>query len=520
MRPKMITCVYPEFPETYWSFNNSLALVDRKGVMPPLGLATIAAMIPDRYECRIIDMNVEPLEDDAILESDLVLLSAMIVQRDSFEEVVARCNRLGVPVAAGGPFPTSLWSEIEGVDHFVLNEGEVTFPRFLADWEAGRPQPFYGDESRPDLSLAPVPRFELLRMNEYTTLPLQYSRGCPFDCEFCDIVQLFGRNPRTKSPEQFLREMDAAYATGFRGPLFIVDDNFIGNKREVKKLLRAIIPWQEERRFPFTLSTEASVNLAEDEELLDLMVRSGFSMVFVGIETPVEESLAGTNKQQNLRMDLLESVKTIQRKGIEVTGGFIVGFDTDPPEIFRLQEEFIRQLAIPTSMVGLLMALPGTKLYHRLDAEGRLVKRASGNNTHDLVMNFRPVLPPEFLTEGYLRLLSSIYEPETYFRRCLDLLRRFPARGERTRNKGAEPVSPGRIGYLLGIFRRIAGTPDAGATFRYLLKAFLLRPRYVVQIVTFAVQGHHFFTITRKLAEAARTGAAGSASGKKVVQAA
>ena len=413
-----VLLVNPVYPTTYWSFKYALKFIGKKALIPPLGLLTIAAMLPEGYEPKVIDMNTAPLTDDDILGSDLVFLTAMIVQKDSFSEVVRRCNRLHTPVVAGGPYPTSLYESIPGVDHFILGEAEAILPRFISDHAAGRARRVYSCLERPDISGTPVPRFDLVDMDEYNTISLQFSRGCPFHCEFCDIVHLFGNTVRTKTTQQFIREMNAAYATGFRGGLFIVDDNFIGNRKKVKDLLKVIIPWQKEKGYPFQIITEASINLAGDEKLLDLMVEAGFTTVFIGLETPATEALAETGKTQNLKGNQESNIKKIQNKGLEVSGGFIIGFDTDPRDIFDRQFRFIQDLAVPTAMIGLLMALPNTKLYQRLKEEGRIYSESAGNNTHGVSLNFKPVMGEDTIYKGYAEVLSKVYNPRHYFRRC------------------------------------------------------------------------------------------------------
>ncbi len=489
--------VYPRIPETYWSYRHALRFLRRRAVMPPLGLATVAAMVPADYECRIVDMNVEPLRDEEILAADLVLISAMIVQSDSMDRVIDRCRRLGTATAAGGPYPTACSDRMYGVDYLILGEAEESFPRFLDDYEHGRAQPRYEASRKPDMDLAPVPRFDLLPMKKYDTVPIQFSRGCPFDCEFCDIVQLFGRTVRTKSPRRFIAEMEAAYATGFRGSMFVVDDNFVGNHRKAKELLQEIIVWQRSRGFPFKLYTEASIDLAHDGELLDLMVAAQFHMVFVGIESPVKGSLSATGKLHNLSRDIVDSVRTIQRRGIEVTGGFIIGFDTDPPDIFEQQIRFVQNLAIPTAMVGLLEALPRTRLYSRLAREERLRDVSSGNNLSAARMNFIPALPDEVIAEGYRRVLRTIYAPSRYFSRCLSLLRIYPrARRKRTnlsRVRGREILA------LLHSFGRQAFSHYGPYYIRFLVRALGRRPDQAVRIFTMAIQGHHYMAVTRSM---------------------
>jgi radical SAM superfamily enzyme YgiQ (UPF0313 family) len=497
--PQRVLLIYPEIPETYWSYRHSLSFVGKKALMPPLGLLTVAAIMGEGYEYRLVDMNVRELEDADLEWADMALISAMIVQRPSMEEVIRRCNQASVPVTAGGPYPSSCYQEIEGVDHFVLGEGECTIPQFREDLEQGRPQDVYHPNGRPEIDEVPVPRFDLCEVGLYETMPLQFSRGCPFDCEFCDIVNLFGHRVRTKSPRQFVAEMDAAYRTGFRGSLFIVDDNFIGRRSHAKALLREIAVWQKARGYPFQLSTEASIDLATDRELLDLLASAGFVMVFVGLETPDRDSLQEVGKQQNLRLSMPEAVRRIQRTGIEVTGGFIIGFDSDPPDIADRQIRFIRQLGIPTAMVGLLMALPNTRLWSRLEREGRILSQSQGNNTHAVELNFRTRIPKKQLLDAYHRVLREVYEPREYFRRCLTLLRRFPKPQERTKSSQQRSI---RMRDLRAFGRSLwrQGFSSYGHWYWwYLLRALAMKPRLIVRIVTMAVQGHHYFVITSRV---------------------
>jgi radical SAM superfamily enzyme YgiQ (UPF0313 family) len=495
---RKILLVYPSIPTTYWSYKYALPFVGRKAVMPPLGLLTVAALLPPEFELRLVDTNVSSLLAQDVDWADLVFVSAMIVQRSSFEEVVRLCNQRGRPVVAGGPYPSTSHEQIRGVDHFVLDEAELTLPPFLRDLERGCPQRVYRNPEKPDLAGTPVPRFDLVDISLYETMPVQYSRGCPFECEFCDIIELFGRKPRTKTAQQFLSEVQAVYGTGFRGSLFIVDDNFVGNKPRVRELLRELLDWQRKHGYPFTLSTEASITLAQDEELLSLMAAAGFAMVFVGIETPDAQALARTSKTQNLREDILASVTRIQEHGLEVTGGFIVGFDGECDDIFERQRRFIQSAGIPTAMVGLLMALPNTRLSRRLAAEGRLLEDCQGNNTHHLRLNFVPQMPAERLLEGYKGLLAEIYSPRAYFRRCRTLLSRLPKRPR-------VPAGDLRPGDTAAFFRslRMQGFSSYGLRYLGLLlwAALTRRARFPIA-VTLAVRGHHYFRITREILEA------------------
>jgi len=490
--------VYPEFPPSYWGFRYALELLGKRAPMPPLGLLTVAAMFPESWELRLVDLNVQPLLDSDLEWADLVLTSTMVVQQRSLREVLARANALGKPVAVGGPHPTSFADEIVGADHFLLDEVEETFPAFLADWEAGRPARVYRPESKPAVTSTPVPRFDLLDLPSYGSMALQFSRGCPFDCEFCDITKLFGRVPRTKSNEQMLAELDSLYALGWRGSLFLVDDNFIGNKKEALRLLPAIAEWQRERGYPFDLYTEASVNLAKIEPLMDAMVEAGFSMVFLGIESPNPEALLKTHKVQNTAKDdrdyLLHAVEAIQRKGIEVTAGFILGLDGDGPEVFDAQVRFIQRAGIPIAMVGLLTALRGTNLYARLEREGRLVAESTGNNV-EIALNFEPELDREVLVDGYRRVLSTLYAPDlrAYFARCRTLLGRL-GRGPKTNRR----ASRAELRAALRSLRLQLFSPQGPAYAVFLAHTLFTRPTLFGQAIRMAVKGWHFQRYTEQ----------------------
>lgn len=494
---RRILMVYPAIPSTYWSYDHALPFVGRRSAIPPLGLMTVAALLPPSYEVRLVDLNVATLTEADVLAADLVFISAMLVQSASFAEVVKMCNECGKPVVAGGPYPISSHEQIQGVDHFVLDEAELTLPAFLADLESGSPQRMYRSSQKPDISRTPPPRFDLIDVSAYDSMPLQYSRGCPYECEFCDIIEMFGRTQRTKDPEQFVAELQAVYATGFRGSLFIVDDNFVGNRRKTKTLLAHIVAWQRERGFPFVLSTEASIDMAADDELLDLMVQAGFTMAFVGIETPDVQTLSYTQKAQNTRTDLMASVRKIQARGIEVTAGFILGFDTDDEGVFDRQIAFIQEAAIPVAMVGLLMALPNTALHRRLHREGRLLGNSSGNNTHTLSLNFTPRLPEEVLVAGYKRVLSEIYSPPLYFERCTALIDRMPAPSRR-----GGPIGLREIRALGLSLLRQSFSPYGLRYLRYLIHALRTKPRLFPTAVALAIKGHHFFTITGEIPRA------------------
>ena len=356
-----VLLVYPSIPDTFWSFKHILKFIRKRAAHVPLGLLTIGSMLPRDWGIKLVDMNVEPLADEDLKWADMVFIGAMVVQKDSVREVVRRAKDLNKPIVAGGPLFSSTPKEFPEIDTLVLNEAEITLPLFLEDLNKGSLQRIYTSEEKPDITFTPLPKWDLINMSYYACMSIQYSRGCPFDCEFCDIVQLNGRKTRVKSNDQMLREFEILYQMGWRGRCFIVDDNFIGNKAKVKSLLAELEGWQKERGYPFSLFTEASVNLADDQELMSLMTAAGFDSVFLGLETPEEECLAECGKRQNQSKDLVEAVKTIQRNGMEVMGGFIIGFDNDPPNIFESQIRFIQSSGVAKAMIGLLNAIPGTR---------------------------------------------------------------------------------------------------------------------------------------------------------------
>lgn len=483
--------VYPEFPDTYWSFRHALSFEGKRSAFPPLGLLTVSAMLPDSWERRLVDMNVQRLTPADIKWADIVFTSAMIVQKDSLDQVIGLCKAEGKRVVAGGPYVSTSADEVPEADHIFVGEAETTLPEFLTDLENGNTKRFYQAASRPPLALTPVPHFQLADLRQYSAMSIQYSRGCPFQCEFCDIIEIYGRVPRTKSNEQVMAELDALLSIGWRGLVFIVDDNFIGNKRNVKRLMPELIDWSERNKRPFSFITEASVNLAEDDALLGMMRQANFRRVFLGIETPVEESLKEAQKGQNTRRALLDSVRKIQSYGMEVMAGFIVGFDNDPDDIFERQIDFIRESAIPLAMVGLLTALPDTQLWRRLKKEGRLLRESSGNNTEGS-LNFIPRMDTAHLVEGYKRILRTIYSPGEYYRRALDCLSHLTQGPEPRRNNlFRDAAAFMRIALALGI------RDKARVEFwRYLVRATTSHRQNFAHAVTLAAMGFHFRKLT------------------------
>jgi len=421
-----ILLVYPQVSETFWSFKHALTVVGRKAAFPPLGALTVAAMLPESWQKKLVDINVQALEDQDILWADYVFISAMIAQKNSARQVADRCRSLGVSVVGGGPLFRAYPDDFADLDHLVYGEAESIISALVMDLEMGRPSKSYRASGFPPLDGLPVPLWDLINLNDYAAMSIQYSRGCPFNCEFCDVIVMNGRVPRLKPNEQVLAELEALCSRGWRGSVFIVDDNFIGNTTKVKSLLRSIISWQQGRLRRMNFFTEASVNLAEDPELMDLMVQAGFNKVFLGLETPVEEGLKECGKAQNLRRSLSESVATIHRHGLAVMGGFIIGFDSDPPDVFQRQVNFIQKNGIVTAMIGLLTAIPGTRLHARLESEGRMLFNSSGDNTDvSGSLNFVTRMDRTKLIEGYRWAMNSVYSPEMYYNRILAFLRTY-----------------------------------------------------------------------------------------------
>ena len=502
MTKKNALLVYPEFETSFWSFKFTLQYLGKKSSMPSLGLLTLANMFPQDYNLRLVDMNVRPLTDDDLHWADLVCTSTMIVQRKSLAHVIARAKRAGKPVVAGGPHPTSYWEDIAEVDYFLLGEVEDTFPLFLRDLENGTAKHHYVPQERPAITQTPLPRYDLINMRDYGSMLLQFSRGCPFDCEFCDITKLYGRVPRTKTNEQMLAEFDLLYGLGWRGALFLVDDNFIGNRRDALRLLRALIPWQRERNYPFTLCTEASMNLVEYEELMDAMIQAGFTSVFVGIETPTPAALLATKKPQNVsKADPdypLHAVHTLQAKGFEVMGGFILGLDGDTPEAFDTHIRFIQQAAIPMAMEGLLTVLKGTDLYYRMEREGRLRGDTTGNNL-DTSLNFVPEMPEEVLRAGYKQVLNTIYDRrlDNYFARCWTLFQRLD------RSQAPQPMStPLRLAetlrFALASMQQLMSI-QGPAYLQFLSRVVTRHPDMLREAFALAAKGYHLRKITEQI---------------------
>jgi radical SAM superfamily enzyme YgiQ (UPF0313 family) len=492
-----VLLVYPRYPDTFWSFRHALKFIFKKATFPPLGLLTVAAMLPKEWEKKLVDMNITNLTDKDIKWADYVFISAMVAQDDSAREVVDRCKKLGTKIVGGGPVFSVGYEEFghDDIDHLISNEAEDLLPLFLEDLEKGCAKHSYTSEERPDIKKTPVPLWSLINRKKYQSMTIQYSRGCPFNCEFCDIVIMNGHVPRTKDVTQIVAELDALYDIGWRASVFFVDDNFIGNKRKLKsEILPAIIEWMKGKKHPFAFFTEASINLADDEELMRLMTEAGFDTVFVGIESPNEESLVECNKLPNKNRDLLASVKKIQNHGLQVQGGFIVGFDSDPLSIFKSQIDFIQKSGIVMAMVGVLMAPPGTSLYKRLKRENRLLPGGTGDNT-DGSTNFIPKMGYETLAGGYKQIVDTIYAPKQYYERIKTFLREY-----KPSNKGKWKLSLIHfIAWLRSIW--VLGVKEKGRIHYWKLFVWTLlkKPKTFPLSMTLAVQGFHFRKVAQKV---------------------
>lgn len=497
--------LYPKFPKSFWSFKYALPFIGKKSAFPPLGLLTLAAMLPGDWERKLIDLNVEDLNDEEIQRADFIFISAMVIQKESVKEIIGLAKKFNKKIIAGGPLFTTGYEEFsEDVDHFILGEAEISLPRFIEDYKSNNLKKFYkphnlSSEGRkklnqwPDIKNTPLPLWELIDMKKYASMSIQFSRGCPFNCEFCDIVLLNGRFPRAKSKEQISDELSALYQRGWRGNVFFVDDNFIGNKEKLKKeILPAVISWMRENNFPFTFNTQVSINLADDRELMELMTRAGFDTVFIGIESPDEESLKECGKFQNINRNLLDSIRLIQNQGLQVQAGFIIGFDQDTPSIFDRMILFIQRSGIATAMVGLLQAPPKTRLWERLKKEKRLISQPTGSNT-DCTINFIPRMNLQSLNSGYKRVVNYIYSPKNYYQRLLNFLKEYKPKKKRDYNFSFDQL----LALLKSIWFLGIKEKERLYYWKIFFWSLFKKPRLFPLIIDMTIKGFHF----RKISE-------------------
>jgi len=497
-----VLLVYPNIPYSFWSLDETLRFIPQKAYFPPLGLLTVAAMLPKDWTLKLIDMNITSLSDEDIKSADFVFISAITGQRQPVMEVINRCKKFETKIVAGGPLFTTNYEDFDDVDYLVLGEAEATLPVFIADIKNGCAKHLYMSDDFPDLTLSPTPLWSLVNMADYVCMAIQYSRGCPFDCEFCEVTVLNGHKPRTKDVAQLNMELDTLYENGWRGTVFIVDDNFIGNKKKVKtEILPGFMEWSRKRNHRFWFYAQTPINLADDEELMDLMYEVGFTTVFVGIESVNEESLSECGKKQNKDRDLVGAVRKLHNHGLEVFAGFIVGFDNDPESIFEILIEFIQKAHISAAMVGLLNAPRGTRLYQRLKNENRLLGIMSGDNV-DCSLNFVPKMNTETLINGHKYVMKTIYSHRLFYSRAEAFLNEYKIR----RSIAGEHNSTSIINSLRNIARLskillFLGIISGGRFhfWKLLVSNAIRRPDYVPIVIILSMYGFHFNKLTKKL---------------------
>jgi len=490
--------VYPEFPDTYWSFKHALKFLGKRAAQPPLGLMTVAALLPAAWKKRLVDTNVERLRERDLKWADVVMVSGMHIQREPLVALMERCRARGLRTVVGGPIASSLTPDELKADHVVIGEAESLIADLARELELGTARRVYQAAERPEMSLSPLPDLSLIKMRRYSTMTVQYSRGCPFNCEFCDIIEIYGRRPRTKAVTQVLAELDQLYAAGWREAVFVVDDNFIGNKARAKELCVALAEWRAQHKRSFDFLTEASLNLADDRELMQMMKDAGFISVFLGIETPDEKGLIAANKLQNTRRSLLESVATIQSYGMQVMGGFILGFDTDREDIFDRMVEFIQKSGIPIAMVGLLQAMPGTQLFRRLHGEGRIVDAGHGDNTGDK-LNFLPNMDAARLAEGYRSVLKRIYSSAAYYERVKLYLNRTQPKQNQRKSQQQWVTRANARAFVTSLVRQGVFGRQRWTYWKFLATVAVRYRHCVGTAMTLAVMGYHLQVLTQKL---------------------
>ncbi|MBS2100848.1 B12-binding domain-containing radical SAM protein [Carboxylicivirga linearis] len=486
-----ILFIYPLYPDSFWSFKHALKFISKKAAVPPLGLITVSAMLPTNWQKKLIDLNVSELDLKDVVWADYVFISAMYIQKESVNKIISECVKLNKKIVAGGPLFTQEYKNYPLIDHFVLNEAEITLPLFLTDLSNGQPKRIYTTDQYADLSLSPVPDYHLLELKKYVFMNIQVSRGCPYSCDFCEITSLLGHKVRMKNTSQTIKELEALYQLNWRGPVSIVDDNFIGNKKEIKThFLPTLKTWLHKHQYPFVFNIQSSIDLADDKELMSLMIETGFTSTFIGIETPDEIALRTCNKVQNKNRDLLESIRAIQNSGLQVSGGFIVGFDSDTPSVFQRQIDFIQKSGIVSAMVGLLNAPKNTVLYKRLETENRLTTEATGNNT-DSSMNFIPKMDLDELLDGYKKIIHNIYAAKPYYKRLRRLLMNYNKLYKKRKKINFSLINAFlKSMYVIGIVNK--GRIEY---WKLLIWTLFNKPGLFSDAVTFAIYGYHFRTI-------------------------
>lgn len=487
-----VLLVYPKYPDTYWSFKHALKFISKKAAVPPLGLITVSALLPAGWHKKLVDLNIESLSNEALQWADYIFLSGMYVQKKSIDEIISQCENYPAKIIGGGPLFTQEYKNYPTIDHFILNEAEITLSQFLTDLQQGNSlKRIYHTTEYADLAQTPVPDYHLLKFKDYAFMNIQVSRGCPFNCDFCEITALLGHKVRMKSKEQIINELETLYRLNWRGPVAVVDDNFIGNKNVVKhSILPAMIEWMDAHKYPFAFNAQTSINIADDQQLLEMMCAAGFTSTFIGIETPVKESLQSCHKTQNSNRDMLQNVKQIQKAGLQVSGGFIVGFDSDTVSVFQRQIDFIQKSGIVSAMVGLLNAPKNTRLYQQMEDENRLTIDATGSNT-DFTMNFTPKMDNQKLLDGYQYIIDSIYNQKPYYQRIREMLRNYSP--TKTNNSTID------FNRIKAFFKSIIvlGLIKKGR-FEYwklMVWTLLKKPRLLAEAITFAVYGYHYRTI-------------------------
>ena len=479
-----------------------LELLSEKVVMPPLGLITVAALCPPEWTLRLVDEALEDMTDEDLLWADVVMVGGMEVQKEGMREALARARRLGRRTMVGGPYASSQPERMLALaDHVVVGEPDEVFAQIAAALESGTAQRLYEITEKPDVTRSPIPRFDLLKLKKYASMGIQFSRGCPFQCEFCDIIVLYGRKPRTKLPQQVLAELDTLLRLGWMKQIFIVDDNFIGNHQRALELCLELEKWQQARGFPVMFYTEASMDLACKTALLEAMVRANFFHVFLGIESPSRESLKETHKFQNLATDPISCIDLLHEKGLWVTGGFIVGFDSDTEDIFDRQIEFIERTAIPWALLNSLHAMPNTALYARMQKEGRLLEEAPHTSGDGNPSNFRTKLAPAVLLRGQAKTLRAIYDPRTFYERAWRSMQRWNVK--ETQHPARQPGAVGIAGIVLrSVWHQGIKSDYRGAYWKYALRIltrYALNPAKLWMAATILIAGHHFIPYSREV---------------------